>query len=352
MKKIYLKAYINKNLGDDLFIRDITLRYPDIKFYIFSLRNMATGFSDIENIYIIPKVIYILEHLIIKIFHKPCIREYIEKKMSACVYIAGSIFMEPKEFKRPISIVQNDNMYVIGANFGPFFSDDFLEYSRDMFSTMNDICFRDSYSYNMFKDMHNVRWASDVLFGYKYFPIPIKGSGIGISVISLDSRFKLHDKMNLYYNTLAKMIDLCTDKGIKVTLFGFCVNEKDDNAIFEIMRRSKSSADVCIYDGNIQKFLEVFNSCEYILATRFHAMIIGWVLRKKVFPIIYSDKQLNVLRDLNYNGKKWNLLEGEEYNAEILLKDCCMSNSLENIEYYVRNANEQYKMFDEFVTKL
>ena len=35
MKKIFLYAYTEKNLGDDLFIKYITERYPKCKFYIW-----------------------------------------------------------------------------------------------------------------------------------------------------------------------------------------------------------------------------------------------------------------------------------------------------------------------------
>ena len=41
MKKIYLKMYLKKNLGDDLFLKIILERYPSTQFFVNSNKTYA-----------------------------------------------------------------------------------------------------------------------------------------------------------------------------------------------------------------------------------------------------------------------------------------------------------------------
>ena len=41
-----------------------------------------------------------------------------------------------------------------------------LNFQEKIFKICTDICFRDKYSYNLFKDIENVRYAPDYAFSY------------------------------------------------------------------------------------------------------------------------------------------------------------------------------------------
>ena len=53
---------------------------------------------------------------------------------------------------------------------------------------------------------------------------------------------------------------------------------------------------------------------EYVIATRFHAMILGLAENKPVLPIIYSDKTINVLNDLNFEGEIIDLRKDKDWS--------------------------------------
>ena len=57
------------------------------------------------------------------------------------------------------------------------------------------------------------------------------------------------------------------------------------------------------YDGNnCDDIINVIQNSESILASRFHGVILGLVFKKKVLPIIYSNKTLNTLNDIGFKG--------------------------------------------------
>ena len=55
-----------------------------------------------------------------------------------------------------------------------------------------------------------------------------------------------------------------------------------------------------------------------IISTRYHGMILGWLLDKKVLPIIYSKKMKNVIDDIDPEIICCNLLE-EQLSGEGLV---------------------------------
>lgn len=349
-KNVYLKAYFRKNLGDDLFVRCIANRYPEIKFQIFTHPRYCKAFEKIGNIRQISYLYWLFERLITKMGGPRICQLLFEKFAQVVVHVGGSIFIEPSKFVQKNKTKYPRNIFFIGCNFGPYKTQEYYNYIHDRLSNAIDVCFRDSYSYEKFPKLKNTRLEPDVLFGYKGYPKCVKGEGIGISVIDLKTRTNLKISNEEYIDTIIELIQSCIQKNIKVKLLGFCIEEGDKTIISQIMEKViHENVNAYCYDGDIETFLDEFNSCEYIVASRFHAMIIGWVLRKKVFPIVYSKKQLNVMKDVGYQGKYWDLMRNLKYNSEDLLKDCLGVSLLNNVEEYARRAEYQFKAFDEFV---
>src|SRR5699024_6291298 len=230
----------------------------------------------------------------------------LKRKVDAIVHIGGSIFMENSNWKRRQLIRKNlfkKPYYVIGANFGPYKTDEFYQSYKSIFESYTDISFRDSYSYNLFKEMSNVRLADDVVFNLNP-TIQETEKSIVISVIKPSYRKELVGKDNQYYLRIKELIEEYTNKKYQVTLMSFCKHEGDLEAIHSIKKllSNKTKINYFSYEDNIEDALNIIAKSEMIIATRFHAMILGWVYNKPTLPIVYSAKMTNVMNDVGYNG--------------------------------------------------
>src|SRR5699024_6589693 len=90
-----------------------------------------------------------------------------------------------------INLFNKNNLptYIIGANFGPYKDKRFLEKYKHHFSQYTGICFRDMYSYNLFKQLPNVKMAPDAVFTlYTNKRVKPRTNCLGISPISLKKR--------------------------------------------------------------------------------------------------------------------------------------------------------------------
>ena len=242
-------------------------------------------------------------------------------------------------------------MFIIGCNFGPYKTREYRDFVFSTLQKATDVCFRDRYSYEEFSELRHARIAPDILFGYPGYPNTKKGVGVGISVIDPAVHSDLEHIADSYYFTIAKMIDNYAKNGVPVKLFVFCKDEGDGNAVSEIMMRCETNeAEICEYSGDIDATLDQLNSCEYIVASRFHAMIIGWCLSKKVFPVIYSNKQLNVIDDVNYPGPYWDLREKLECTADSIIYSVHKAESFD-VDEYRWYSKRHFDKFGDYLKK-
>ena len=174
MKKIFLYAYDRQNLGDDLFVNTIVNRYPHTRFYMLSDRENQQTFSALPNLKIIDR-----NSCWINSIEKICpsfisrYRNNLENRCDAIVYIGGSIFIEYEPWQNYVawwkSHAEKKPMYAIGANWGPYRTTAYLQGMDSAFGVLQDVCFRDQYSYQKFHSNPHVRLAPDILFSY---PMP------------------------------------------------------------------------------------------------------------------------------------------------------------------------------------
>src|SRR5690625_526654 len=128
MENIMIYAYTNFNLGDDLFIRLLCERYPNINFKIYAPKKYRETFRETRNLAVIPNDTLISRVInftvtALKLNYYPS--KLVAKRCDAAVYIGGSIFMQQKNwevmFKKKKNMkIKNKPYFVLGANFGPF----------------------------------------------------------------------------------------------------------------------------------------------------------------------------------------------------------------------------------------
>ncbi|WP_394186461.1 polysaccharide pyruvyl transferase family protein [Metabacillus halosaccharovorans] len=314
-KKILVNAYFAMNFGDDLFLKILFDRYPNVEWHLLTTsENMRKTFKDYKNVKILKSLNVNLGIRKVNVFYKMNEILFNYKKYDAFVYIGGSIFMElpywreslnirgyiPKKFK-----MLNKRTFIIGANFGPFKDESYIETHREFFANFDDICFRDSYSYNLFRDLDNIRVAPDVVFNLKIDKTKniANDKSVGFSLIDLENRKGLKNYSTIYKEKIIKIIEKYIEDGYTIKLFSFCEQEGDlriINDIYEEIRASKRKyIKIITYRFDIEGFLNEFKSCEVIIGIRFHSIILALLFNQKFLPIIYSEKTLNVLRDLN-----------------------------------------------------
>lgn len=308
--KIYVDAYLAKNLGDDLFINILTKRYPQHKFYAISKGEKGyntKNFKVYSNTYIF------------KILKKFQWEKYLANHYDTVVTIGGSMFMERGDTNRDFSMGKNKR-YVLGINFGPYKTQEYYNNIYNMLSDVEDVCFRDKYSYNLFKELPNARQAADIVFSMDTSNIKITNRKRAIiSIIS--PKDKIDEKYEEKYEE--KMLELITfliKKEYEICLMSFCKNENDEEEIEKIYNQipenQKKKVEKYYYNGNIEEALNTIADSQLVVGGRFHANIIGLCLGKSILPVLYSDKTLHVLEDMQINTPIIDIRKLENFNIE------------------------------------
>ncbi len=312
MKKVFLYAYDRQNLGDDLFVHTITKRYPKAQFYLWSDKINQRVFSCLPNLKVLDqdsRFVGFLKKLRPSLLAR--YRAWLEKRCDAVVYIGGSIFMEYDNWEQILSWweyeAENRPFYVLGANFGPYHSEGYRQKLADIFAKMQDVCFRDTYSSELFQDVPTVRQASDILFAYPMPQVAVKEKQIFVSVIDCASRDDSHGLKGLdsrYVSGMTELLRGYLKQGYTPVLCSFCRHEGDELGIQKILNAlGDSPVQTLSYDGtNADTIVKAMAQSELVIGTRFHATILALAAGRPVLPIIYSDKTLHVLQDLGFDG--------------------------------------------------
>ena len=216
---------------------------------------------------------------------------------------------------------ENRPFYVLGANFGPWHTESYREKMAGIFARMQDVCFRDRYSRNLFADVPTVRRAPDILFSYPMPRVAAVEKQIFVSVIDCagrDGSHGLRDFDEAYTAKMARFLRERLDEGYKLALASFCRAEGDERGIEKILAAMECPGHpgvrVLCYDGtNADELTAAMASSEAVVATRFHAAILALAAGRPVLPVVYSDKTLHVLEDLGFGGPVYDLRRDEEW---------------------------------------
>ena len=363
MKRVFLYAYDRQNLGDDLFVHTITRRYPDVQFYIWSDRKNRETFSSLSNLKVIDKdsrMVHILRKL--RASFVPKYRSWLEKRCEAVVYIGGSIFMEYPNWEQVCAWWEyeskNRPLYVLGANFGPWHTEAYRQKMEDVFRDCRDVCFRDRYSQGLFPNTIVVRQAPDILFSYPIPKAEVKEKQLFVSVVDCAGKTEgaqtLRGFEDRYLSGMAQMLFGYLQQGWRVILASFCQSEGDQLAADRIRKtmgipEEDSRVGMLAYDGsNAAVLTEAIAASEYVIATRFHGVILALAAGRPVFPVIYSDKTARVLEDIRFQGEWADLRRPEPLSFEssvgnLRRQNCSMDQSV------CINANVHFAKLDELL---
>lgn len=308
IRKVFLSGYWHRNLGDDLFLKIITERYPQCRFFISSnddYRGIAGNLHNKGN-RVINKLIRAMTR------EKWDLSMLYSAAFKTVIHLGGSLFIEsnlPYE-KHP---AKQSQYYVIGANFGPYFSDAYLQYHESFFLGARDVCFRDETSLQLFPQADHIRSAPDMVFGLKTAKqVGVSPKTVVFSLIDTSSRKDIDSRR--YEAGIVKLIRDFVDRGYQIKLMSFCRFEGDEAAVHRIMELCPD-VEICpyFYRNNIEEALEVLKQCEVIVGARYHSVILGILFQKYIVPLVYSDKLIHELSYINYEGPCFDLRTDDWY---------------------------------------
>ena len=325
--KVFVDAYLFQNLGDDLFVHILCNRYPDVEFVCVSNFHQATT----SNLKVISN------KLLIKLFGYENMKMKYAKQSDYVVYIGGSMFIETES--KPSAIL-NSNLktFVLGSNFGPYQNESYVTKHKQLFSKLEDVCFRDDYSYQLFKDVSVVRKASDIVFNLEYPACKANEKKAIISIIQAKQPY-----YEEYHQKMIELIKKLKQDGFKVGLMSFCRLQNDEAEIEKIIKEVEVD-ETYYYRGNVMEALDVLNQASLIVGSRFHANILGLLMNKTIIPICYSDKTKNVLADINFKGKVMDLRSMKDFDIQALNESDYQYHL--DVSHIIKDANKMFEKLD------
>lgn len=346
-KKILLFAYTKPNLGDNLFINMLLKRYTNIEFYIHVIeKDYEKIYKDFKNI----NFIYTERNL----------QDVNIDEFDSFIYVGGSIFMESEyaihelnEFNYFIKRCnqKNKKFYYMSCNFGPYKTQEYLNLAKETFKICGGICFRDRKSYNLFKDIETVSYAPDMVFSLKMEETTKINKSIGISVINLHIRENLKEKEDIYNDFIKRIIIKFAKRNYNVYLFSFSEFEQDSVEINEIMdsvpNEYKDKVNIIKFEENIDEFIKIYSQMQYMVAGRFHSMILSILFGQKIYNLTYSQKQDNVIKELRLFNRYQRIID-LEYSTilrKYYFKRVC-ANKLSKIS---KKAENQFLNLDNWI---
>lgn len=357
---ILLSAYVDQNLGDDLFIDSIASRYPDHEIYLLCDSELVLN-------------VQLTNHKNLKrLGYKQALK--VVRRMDALLIVGGSIFQDnPQYYKydymRNILVtwykIMGRRIFVMGSNVGPVYS--FLGRLIVQYCIMlaSHISVRDVSSLRLLQSWgvrRRLSYSPDMIFSYDCSPlqkcIDNRSIGLGISVIHHGSD---KSKMEAYISKLAQVIDEYlrrSDLQKRVALFAFDGGLENDGVIVDAVVKAVAG-DVtridCHYYGEevlIADFMKKFLACEYLVCSRFHAVVLALKSGIPFFPIAYASKTLNLLADIGFDRPYVEYGNMEKMDSVAVVADAiAQKNAFVLPPGYVEKSSGHFFALDAFLAK-
>lgn len=318
---IYVKAFLDRNWGDDLMIIKLIRRFPQDTFYIYCDDAMRDFYSELlkefGNYVLTP-----VELWKVGSFGPGFFRHIL--------LIGGSVLQGSRNRGcyyrlRNITALKWASLFgtryaIVGCNTGPFINGFTRFFVELELKTASFITTRDKTSYDHASRVNRkaeIHCYSDILMNFaEEYNLKATEDGqskiLGVSVFNSKMTDLSNDRINRYF---ARLIDQYIEEtGGEVFLLAFNVGIQNDRAvadrIYELISH-QSSVRIVAHGTGYLELPEMMARCHRILALRFHSAILGVSLRIPTLPIMYSNKADNLLSDLGYQGKRLHIRDIE-----------------------------------------
>ncbi len=335
---IILDGYFDRNFGDDVMMRIVVHHLSDHCFYINQERKeLLLPFINVPNIFLYDKNIDIHAKLYV---------------IGSGYMINGktSLCMELLDFLKHLFRKNQLPTASICCNIGPFVNGAAKFLIVQKLKRNKLVTVRETFSLEfMKKNCRKVPSYSypDIIFAMPDEWLPKKsGEGcLGISAYRRAGRNNLS-----FYKKMAQIADDYIDKtGKKVLLFAFDIENENDTAAaisIKALCRNQNNVELVFHNDDGSNIINNFARCEKIVSVRFHSSILAIKMGIPFVPIIYSGKTRNVLTDLKYHAKQFDMedFEADDINRE--LKNAVIFIPEEKVS---ENAKNHSIIFDEMM---
>lgn len=356
--KVFVSGYWNQNLGDDLFLALLCRRYPKDDFYVIAGSSAMESFHDLANLHQVhlPLSVKLAYHLKQHLGWQENLsilqKEQIKVALQCDLYceLGGSLFIEPRagmdqQFTMRQKIADSGTPYIImGSNFGPFYQQSQLNHYKLLFAQMQRIWLRDHHSLNLFQDLTKVSYAPDLAFAWPTDHLSISDNGyVLISVIDVAKRFGESVNRQYQESLLCSIRSFLNEKR-PVYLMSFCENDGDLKAAQVLKSQIDSPLIKVINHTNVEQSIQIIAHAHQVIATRYHSMILAWLLNKPTVVLSYSHKIDYVISDLY---PQQTCLEINKLDSDLDLSRL-RYNQPDSIKKIIQQTRRQLDDFDEY----
>lgn len=350
MKKALVGAYIDNNLGDDLFISGLIDRYGDVEFSFnhASSSTILQRKSNVKNVDL--NFLNVLKN----------VRNY-----DVFILIGGSMF---QQIGSPFNWIKNwlslyltvvffrlmgKKVVFIGFNFGSYDSNLFFILYRLLFRLVNYLSVRDEKTFNLFRKNKRIHFYPDIVFGLEVEKeaIPKKTNNIGLSIMDFGPNVKFQRQYENFLVDVLRRID----KSFNINVYTFQNSQSinDDIVAQRVLKRVDRDVDIYSYNGkNLKKILKSFSKNEFILSSRFHSLVLALIFKQNFVSVSYNIKIDNLLNFIGLDNLKVKPQDLE--NEECIIRTAEKINNKKNVNLNNKNMNldnEAVKHF-EYLDKL
>lgn len=296
--RVFAHAFLAGNLGDDLFVRMLCARYPDVSFSVVAPEGYAGRFADVGNLTV----------------HDPSDFSDLVRSSDAVAHIGGCCFVQHaddfSDFLAADTFLADNarHLFFIGGNFGPYSDPAYLDAYRKLFRRYDGVTFRDRYSADLFAGYPNVAYAPDIIFGYPARRTERRRRVVvsPISFVGRTGKNGIEQYGGAYHRLMLGMVRALAARGYEVSLVSFCQGQGDEDEVARILEdlepEWRGAVRTAFYRTAPDEVVREFEGAECVVATRFHAMVLGFAHGCRVMPVVYDQKTRKVLDDLAFEG--------------------------------------------------
>lgn len=332
-KKAIVWGYFSKNYGDDLMLKSFinNCKYKHKNICINSYRKYKTYYLNLGvKVVAVDSLLYRIFNRLSIIFKIADPYYHLVNKNTDFIMLGGSLFAESSEESNSsqlknitYAINHAGCSYVIGSNFGPYSSQQFIKQYHELFKKCDDICFRDTYSCSLFNNASNIRYAPDIIFSGKWESNAQRLNNtnyIVISVINMKNRPLLNKKAKYYEKLMSNIAVYHLKKNENVILTSFCEFEGDMEVCARIKNLCGNSSNIEIASYENFNFCEIIKGAKKIYGTRFHSIILALYYGIECIPFVYNEKTQNALTSYCKSFNSIDLMHLENYTAGNIVK--------------------------------